>query len=169
MRTALESIHSPAPPDLPFAQLEQELETNLGMSRDKAHAFRAAVTGKWSTCSTCGPLMLQSEQEMAQVFEVAGLSERDVATVKMCLGSATEPHKFSSGAIVKAAEPPEDVSLKKKGGSTTESQEVLRMRRPDLEAEHYFPPAQFDAHRPGAPTRNENKLRVLIVQEVSAP
>jgi hypothetical protein len=55
---------------------------------------------------------------------------------------------------------------KKKGGPMSERSEVLVIRRPEMVDGQYFPPAQFDPHRPGAITRNEKVLRKLIVQEV---
>ena len=167
MRGPVESINEPAPPSLHLDEFGEELQKNLGMPQGKVLAFRAAVELKWNTCTTCGPLMLQSQQEMAEVFEQAGLADNEVATIKMCLGTVANPHKFPPSSPQPADDSPPKLEKKgKKGGSTKEVSETLQTRRPTLAPEHYFPPSQFDPHRLGNVTRNEYELRQLIVQEV---
>lgn len=168
MRTAAESVANPAPPSLTLDLLEQELNSILGMPLARVHAFRAAVAKRWDNCQTCGQLMVQSSQAMEEVFKEAALDESAVATIRMCLGSVQAPHIFPPETCEVKNDHDVCKGLSKKGGGTTERCETLGSRRPDMKACEYFPPAQFDAHRLGALTRNESKLRTLIVQEVCA-
>ena len=140
MRSALESINQPAPPSLHLDLLGEELVKNLGMLEEKVVAFRAALTLKAeSSCTTCGPLLQQSAQTMAEVFKLAAFEVNDVATIKMCLGSVAQPHQFRVDPETKtAAHVPSQKG--KKGGCLTEVSEMLQTRRPPMEAEHYFPP-----------------------------
>ena len=117
MRGPVESINEPAPPSLHLDEFGEELQKNLGMPQGKVLAFRAAVELKWNTCTTCGPLMLQSQQEMAEVFEQAGLADNEVATIKMCLGTVANPHKFPPSSPQPADDSPPKLEKKgKKGG-----------------------------------------------------
>ena len=141
----------------------------MGMLEAKVVAFKAALTLKVdSSCTTCGPLMQQSDQTMTEVFKLAALEVNDVATIKMCLGSVAQPHQFPPDPETMIAKHVPSQNKGKKGGCLTEVSEMLQTRRPTMEAEQYFPPPQFDAQRLGCVTRRDSKLRALIVQEVSA-
>lgn len=174
MRTLWATFHEPAPPNAPLEELQAELVTNLGMSETKVQAWAAAVRLKRPEAQTIKDVLVMSFQDMYNVFQVASLDADEQATIKICLGSATAPFEFTGPARVENSlqqltefdtnvSPP---TKRNKGGCTTEVAEVLKIRRPELQSDMYFPPVEFDAHRPGMPTRDEHALRKLTVQEV---
>ena len=141
MRGPVESINEPAPPSLHLDEFGEELQKNLGMPQGKVLAFRAAVELKWNTCTTCGPLMLQSQQEMAEVFEQAGLADNEVATIKMCLGTVANPHKFQGevGMLVpqqKAADDPPPPSWRRRGRRGGAQRRSARLSKQGAQPSH---------------------------------
>ena len=166
MRSVAESLNVPAPPSMSLLLLQEELVANLHMPSDKLDAWRSALDVSHPTCQTCGDIMTLNSEEMRAAFEKAELTNSEVATVRLCLGTAADPFHWCATTVTEDELDVKPKKATKKGGPKSEKAEVLVIRRPDMGDGQYFPPAQFDAHRPWAITRNERDLRKLIVQEV---
>ena len=150
---------------MPISELEEELVTHWGIPRPKVHAWRSFLEEQ---CKTSGDVQVSqvSHAAMLGASEKAELSGEEVDSIKMCIGSASRPFTFPGKEDVDVKK---DVNKQTKGGGMTEVAEVLTVRRPPLDAANYFPPANFDAHRVGLESRNEEQLRKACVKEVDCP
>ena len=166
MRSAMESLLVPTPPSLSLALMQEELVANLHIPSDKVSTWLSAQVLTHPTCQTCGDLMALTCEEMRTAFQKAELTSSEVATVQVCLGTVGAPYQWRANVNVTKVNELDVKPKKKKGGPQSEKSEVLVIRRPEMVDGQYFPPAQFDPHRPGAITRDEKVLRKLIVQEV---
>ena len=176
MRTAAETLQERAPEELTIDNIEWELIQNLHMQQENAASWVAAVRAHFASVSsvphdvvTAKEIMGLSMGEMHAVCFEAGLARGDLNNIAIVLGSTTWPFQWESKRTnptsLVVVYPEDDVKMKvQKGGSKDNVAEQLLMRRPSVTS--YFPPAQFDAHRLYAPTRDETKLRPLVVQEV---
>ena len=181
MRSVQESLFQAAPASMGLPELIEELQTNLGLP--------GAALATWGVClqsanvTTVEALCAMTQEEFDKA-NAGALHSLQVCTVRMCLGSPEMPHKFapeprlrldpdsaeSSGNGTDPAEEEEvkvhEVKIGKKGGTTTESAEMLPERRRHLLPGDYHVPPQFDIYASGIPGRNMKALRVLIVQEI---
>lgn len=176
MRTAAETLQERAPEELTIDNIERELIQNLHMQQENAASWVTAVRAHFASVSsvphdvvTAKEIMGLSMGEMHAVCFEAGLTRGDLNNIAIVLGSTTSPFQWESKRTnptsLVVVYPEDDVKMKvQKGGSKDNVAEQLLMRRPSVTS--YFPPAQFDAHRLYAPTRDETKLRALVVQEV---
>ena len=163
-------MKEPVLPEMPLIDFTSELSSNMFIPQPKVLQWYTSLRQLHPSIETCGGLMVLSQDTAA-----AGvLSDADMGALSVCLGSMAVPFKFPAASRKsrkdrEGDEPNTSIKMKKpKGGCTTESAEVLFPRRAELSPGSYFPPQQFDAHRPGLPGRNEGELRRLIVQEVCA-
>ena len=176
MRTAAETLQERAPEELTIDNIEQELIQNLHMKQENAASWVTAVRAHFASVSsvphdvvTAKEIMGLSMGEMHAVCFEAGLTRGDLNNIAIVLGSTTSPFQWESKRTnptsLVVVYPEDDVKMKvQKGGSKDNVAEQLLMRR--RSGTSYFPPAQFDAHRLYAQTRDETKLRALVVQEV---
>ena len=176
MRTAAETLQERAPEELTIDNIEWELIQNLHMQQENAASWVAAVRAHFASVSsvphdvvTAKEIMGLSMGEMHAVCFEAGLTRGDLNNIAIVLGSTTSPFQWESKRTnptsLVVVYPEDDVKMKvQKGGSKDNVAEQLLMRR--RSGTSYFPPAQFDAHRLYAPTRDETKLRPLVVKEV---
>jgi hypothetical protein len=176
MRTAAETLQERAPEELTIDNIERELIQNLHMQQENAASWVTAVRAHFASVSsvphdvvTAKEIMGLSMGEMHAVCFEAGLTRGDLNNIAIVLGSTTSPFQWESKRTnptsLVVVYPEDDVKMKvQKGGSKDNVAEQLLMRR--RSGTSYFPPAQFDAHRLYAQTRDETKLRVLVVQEV---
>ena len=176
MRTAAETLQERAPEELTIDNIERELIQNLHMQQENAASWVTAVRAHFASVSsvphdvvTAKEIMGLSMGEMHAVCFEAGLTRGDLNNIAIVLGSTTSPFQWESKRTnptsLVVVYPEDDVKMKvQKGGSKDNVAEQLLMRRRSVTS--YFPPAQFDAHRLYAPTRDETKLRALVVQEV---
>ena len=157
MRAARASFHEPAPMSMPVSELEEELVAHWFIAQDKAHAWLGFLG---SECKTSGDVMSKVSQDaMVSASEAAELTDEEVLSIRMCLGSPSNPFHFPRFEIL--VDDKKDVFLKKpKGGALKEVAEVLTVPSMPMDAAHYFPPPCFDAHRPGLESRNEEQLRI---------
>ena len=178
MRTAAETLQERAPEELTIDNIERELIQNLHMKQENAASWVTTVRAHFASVSsvphdvvTAKEIMGLSMGEMHAVCFEAGLTRGDLNNIAIVLGSTTSPFQWevlkrtANPTSLVVVNPEDDVKMKvQKGGSKDNVAEQLLMRRPSVTS--YFPPAQFDAHRLYAPTRDETKLRALVVQEV---
>jgi hypothetical protein len=176
MRTAAETLQERAPEELTIDNIERELIQNLHMQQENAASWVTAVRAHFASVSsvphdvvTAKEIMGLSMGEMHAVCFEAGLTRGDLNNIAIVLGSTTSPFQWESKRTnptsLVVVYPEDDVKMKvQKGGSKDNVAEQLLMRR--RSGTSYFPPAQFDAHRLYAQTRDETKLRALVVQEV---
>lgn len=176
MRTAAETLQERAPEELTIDNIERELIQNLHMKQENAASWVTAVRAHFASVSsvphdvvTAKEIMGLSMGEMHAVCFEAGLTRGDLNNIAIVLGSTTSPFQWESKRTnptsLVVVYPEDDVKMKvQKGGSKDNVAEQLLMRRRSVTS--YFPPAQFDAHRLYAQTRDETKLRALVVQEV---
>ena len=176
MRTAAETLQERAPEELTINNIERELIQNLHLKQENAASWVTAVRAHFASVSsvphdvvTAKEIMGLSMGEMHAVCFEAGLTRGDLNNIAIVLGSTTSPFQWESKRTnptsLVVVYPEDDVKMKvQKGGSKDNVAEQLLMRR--RSGTSYFPPAQFDAHRLYAQTRDETKLRALVVQEV---
>ena len=167
MRTAAQTLQERAPEALAIEAIEQEMVQNLHMKLEHAAAWVTAVRAHFSNvvCVTAKEIMGMSFMEMHAICFEAGLSRGDLNNVAILLGSTASPFQWE--ASPRTTHSDNNVKVKKsKGGQMGNAAEQLMGRRPPMTS--YYPPAEFDAHRRYAGTRDETQLRKLIVQEVHA-
>lgn len=176
MRTAAETLQERAPEELTIDNIERELIQNLHMKQENAASWVTAVRAHFASVSsvphdvvTAKEIMGLSMGEMHAVCFEAGLTRGDLNNIAIVLGSTTSPFQWESKRTnptsLVVVYPEDDVKMKvQKGGSKDNVAEQLLMRR--RSGTSYFPPAEFDAHRLYAQTRDETKLRALVVQEI---
>lgn len=173
VRSAAQALHEAVSPLQSIPDFHWELINYLHIPTTKVLEWQAALRIAVGSVEilTCGDLMQIKPEHMEQAIQASQLSASEVSTIKMCLGTACTPFEWRSLSEENSAKTNETSALpdppkSRKGGGMTEAAEVLATRRPTLVAQNYFPPTQFDMHRLGCGTRNEQTLRRLIVQEV---
>lgn len=176
MRTIQESLYQEMPGETPLADVMQELSENLGIAPGKTTALAPLLTNSVATVTTASQLMDLDKDTVMGLCTAAGMIESDVLSLRICLGSLLQPFEFKTALqlvqdLAKSLHStttiaPVGAVKAEKGGIQQEASERMPGRRPPIES--YYPPPCFDAHRKGLPTRNEPKLRQLIVQEIKA-
>ena len=172
MRSGHQSLYEEAPSTLTLGDVSEELAHNMHSAPAKVLAWSTWVRSHLGrdVNVTAGVLKEMSFRSFNTSCEEAELSGYEAVQIRICLGTIATPFQFpketniSKGAGETTCKQGEKKG--KKGGSQKESSQILRERRPPLKMGQYSPPPAFDAHRLGAPTRNEPILRKLIVQEV---
>ena len=176
MRTIQESLYQEMPGETPLADVMGELSENLGIAPWKTTALAPLLTNSVATVTTASQLMDLDKDTVVGLCTAAGMIDSDVLSLRICLGSLLQPFEFKTALqlvqnLAKSLHStttiaPVGAAKAEKGGIQHEASERMPARRPPIES--YYPPSCFDAHRKGLPTRNEPKLRQLIVQEIKA-
>ena len=189
MRSVQQSLHQAVDHAMTLEDLCQELHENMEVPEEALSRFRANVSAARADVTSAGGLLNLNKTQFDEM-NGAALSECEVNTLCLVLGSATAPHRFppapqpAGDGSANLQQPPataESTILtvasgndhaakgKKKGGSTTEVAETLLVRREHLIAGEYHVPLAFDKYHKSNPLTwacNGKEVRKLAVQEV---
>ena len=134
------TLSVPAPPSMSLAlNFSEGMCMPSDMPSDKLSAWRSALDVSHPTCQTCADIMTLNSEEMRAAFEKAELTNSEVATVRLCLGTAADPFHWCATTVTEDELDVKPKKATKKGGPKSEKAEVLVIRRPDMGDGQYFP------------------------------
>ena len=162
-------------------EITEELQANLGVPKEALATLGERLASANVTSAEDLFTMTQDDFDKANA---GALDSMQVNSLCICLGSTNVPHKFAPAAAPEVAgahflaacgnakeegevKPEEKkVTGGSKGGTNTETAEMLQERRGHLLPGDYHVPPQFDRFAKGIPGRDMKALRKLITQEI---
>ena len=162
-------------------EITEELQANLGVPKEALATLGERLA---SANVTSAEDLLTMTQDDFDKANAGALDSMQVNSLCICLGSTNVPHKFAPAAAPEVAgarfldecgnakeegevKPEEKkVTGGSKGGTNTETAEMLQERRGHLLPGDYHVPPQFDRFAKGIPGRDMKALRKLITQEI---
>lgn len=154
---------------------EAEVVKFLGAEKEVISPCSQALAELLDTPLTAGTLRGVTSLQWVGVLDKSPKPSDARNAFALWLGTPTAPAEGLSqaaGVILPSASDlqeldGDDAKKKlKKGGGMTDKAERMRQAWPSLLESMYYPPAAFDPHMKGSPTRDLKVLKKLVVQEV---
>ena len=155
---------------------EDEMIKHVGIPKEDIHPCTEALAGALETVLTAGALRGLTSEQWVGVLSHSPTPVAAKQAFAVWLGTPSTPAQelalvgglqaVSMQEQVKASDV--DVDAKKRGGGQTESAERIAKKDawPPLDENSYYPPATFDVHMMGCPSRDAKELKKLVVKEV---